>query len=88
MENIEKIKLESPIKIDGVLVHELSLRKPKVRDLLITGSKNYSEAEREVRLISGLAEIPNEAVEELDLRDYMKIQNWLKDFLSVEARKN
>ena len=88
MENIEKIKLENPIKIDGVQVHEISLRRPKVRDLLIGGSKNYSEAEREVHLIASLAEIPNEAVEELDLRDYMKIQNWLKDFLSVEAKKS
>ncbi len=79
---MKKIKLENPIKIDGVDVYEISLRQPKVRDLLISSKKNVSEAEREVTLISNLAEIPVTAVEDLDLRDYLKIQEWLKDFLS------
>jgi len=79
---MEKIKLESPIKIDGVEVNEISLRPPKVRDLLISSKKNVSEAEREVNLIANLSEIPVDVVEDLDLRDYLKIQNWLKDFLA------
>lgn len=79
---MKKIKLENSIKIDGVEVNEISLRQPKVRDLLISSKKNVSEAEREVNLIANLAEIPVDAVEDLDLRDYLKIQNWLKDFLA------
>ncbi len=79
---MKKIKLENSIKIDGVEVHEISLRQPKVRDLLISSKKNASEAEREVNMIANLAEIPADAVEDLDLRDYLKIQNWLKDFLA------
>ena len=79
---MKKIKLGNPIKIDGVEVHEISLRQPKVRDLLISSKKNVSEAEREVTLISNLAEIPVTAVEDLDLRDYLKVQEWLKDFLA------
>ena len=79
---MKKIKLSNPIKIDGVEVSEISLRQPKVRDLLISSKKNVSEAEREVTLISNLAEIPVAAVEDLDLRDYLKIQEWLKDFLA------
>ncbi len=78
---MKKIKLSNSIKIDGVEVNEISLRQPKVRDLLISSKKNVSEAEREVNLIANLAEIPIDAVEDLDLRDYLKIQNWLKDFL-------
>ncbi len=78
---MKKIKLENSIKIDGVEVNEISLRQPKVRDLLISSKKNVSEAEREVNLIANLSEIPVDAVEDLDLRDYLKIQNWLKDFL-------
>ncbi|MFP3021736.1 MAG: phage tail assembly protein [Wolbachia sp.] len=31
---MEKIKLTEPIKIDGILVSELTLRRPKVRDRL------------------------------------------------------
>ena len=85
---MEKIKLDNPIKIDGVEVHEISLRAPKVRDLIAAGKKNISESEREVNLIANLAEISPETVQDLDLRDYMKIQNWLKDFLSPMTLEN
>lgn len=85
---MEKIKLDNPIKIDGVVVHEISLRAPKVRDLIAAGKKNISESEREVNLIANLAEISPETVQDLDLRDYMKIQSWLKDFLSPMTPEN
>lgn len=85
---MKKIKLDNPIKVDGVEIHELSLRAPKVRDLLISSKKEVEESEREVQLIANLAEIPAEAIQDLDLRDYMKIQNWLKDFLSVPTPQN
>ena len=83
---MKKIKLDNPIKVDGVEVSEISLRQPKVRDLLISGKKNVSEEEKEINLIANLAEIPVDSVEDLDLRDYLKIQDWLKDFLSVTSR--
>ena len=85
---MQKIKLSNPIKIDGVEVNEISLRRPKVRDLLISDRKNISEAEREVNLVANLAEIPAEAIQDLDLCDYMKIQEWLKDFLARPSRKD
>ena len=85
---MKKIKLDNPIKVDGVEIHELSLRAPKVRDLLISSKKEVEESEREVQLIANLAETPVEAIQDLDLRDYMKIQNWLKDFLSVSTPQN
>lgn len=83
---MKKIKLENPIKIDGVEVNEITLRAPKVRDILIASKKNVSEAEREVTLIANLAEIPVEAIEDLGLKDYVTIQDWLKVFLSQPAR--
>lgn len=83
---MKKIKLDNPIKVDGVEVSEISLRQPKVRDLLVSGKKNVSEEEKEVNLIANLAEIPVDSVEDLDLRDYLKIQDWLKDFLSATSR--
>lgn len=85
---MQKIKLSNPIKIDGVEVNEISLRRPKVRDLLISDRKNISESEREINLIANLAEISSEAIQDLDLCDYMKIQNWLKDFLVQPNQKN
>jgi hypothetical protein len=85
---MEKVKLSEPTKVDGVLIHELSLRRPKVRDLLIASKKDVSESEREVNLIANLAEIPSEAVKDLDIRDYLKIQEVLKDFLSPAIRES
>jgi hypothetical protein len=85
---VEKIKLNEGIKVDGVLIHELSLRRPKVRDLLIASKKDVSESEREVNLIANLAEIPAEAIKDLDMRDYLKIQEVLKDFLSPATQES
>jgi hypothetical protein len=78
---MEIVKLNEGIKVDGVLIYELSLRRPKARDLLIASKKDASESEREVNLIANLAEIPAEAVKDLDMQDYLKIQEVLKDFL-------
>ncbi len=84
---MEKFTLQDPLKIDGVEVYELNLRAPKVRDLLIANKKDSSEAEREVKLIANLAEVSAEVIQDLDLRDYVKIQNWLQNFLSVDPEK-
>ena len=84
---MKKIKLENPIKIDGVEVSEISLRPPKVRDLIASSKKNIDEAEKEVNLIANLGEVSPETVQELDLRDYIKIQEWLRDFLSASTER-
>lgn len=85
---MDKIQLEEPIKIDGVEVKEISLRKPKVRDLIVAGKKNVSDAEREVTLIANLAEVSIETIQDLDLRDYMKMQKWLQNFLAQQTPQN
>jgi hypothetical protein len=41
-----------------------------------------------VNLIANLAEIPAEAIKDLDVRDYLKIQEALKDFLSPTAQES
>ncbi|GHT96987.1 hypothetical protein FACS1894122_15800 [Alphaproteobacteria bacterium] len=78
---MEKIKLSEPIKIDGVLVHEISLRRPKVRDRLLVEKGNGNDAEKEVNFIANLASITPEEVQEIDLQDYAKIQDVLRNFL-------
>ena len=77
-----KIKLTEPIKIDGILVHELTLRHPKVKDRLAVERMGTNDAEKEVALIANLAGVAREAIEELSLVDYNKAQEALKDFLS------
>ncbi|WP_264707134.1 phage tail assembly protein [Wolbachia endosymbiont (group A) of Acrocera orbiculus] len=81
---MQTIKLTEPIKIDGILISELTLRRPKVRDRLAIERMGNSDAEKEVALIANLASISREAVEELDLADYSKIQEVLQGFLSQQ----
>ncbi len=78
---MQKIKLTETIKIDGVVISELTLRRPKVRDRLAVERLGNSDAEKEVALIANLADIPKDAVEYLDLADYTKIQEALQGFL-------
>ncbi len=78
---MHKIKLNEPIKIDGASISELTLRRPKVRDRLAVERLGTNDAEKEVALIANLADIPKDAVEELDLADYAKIQEALQGFL-------
>ena len=82
------IKLTQSIKIDGKEISEITLRRPKVRDRLAVDRlavdrSNLSDAEKEVQLIANLSDVPREAIEELDLADYSKIQKVLSDFLSI-----
>jgi len=78
---MHKIKLNEPIKIDGLSISELTLRRLKVRDRLAVERLGTNDAEKEVALIANLADIPKDAVEELDLADYAKIQEALQGFL-------
>ncbi|GHS93668.1 hypothetical protein AGMMS49949_07030 [Alphaproteobacteria bacterium] len=82
---METIKLTHPITINGVALKEIFLRRPKVRDRLVVDKMTVSDAEKEVLLIANLAEISREAVEELDLSDYSKIQRQLQNFLVLTA---
>ncbi|UPA54527.1 phage tail assembly protein [Wolbachia pipientis] len=75
------ITLNNPITVDGISVSELSMREPKVRDLLAI-ERIEGEALKEVALIANLTSIPKEVVEDLCIKDYVEIQKVLKDFLS------
>ena len=82
------IKLDHPIQVNGVAMKEIFLRRPKVRDRLVVDKMTVSDAEKEILLIANLAEISREAVEELDLADYTKIQKELQNFLLHQTQPN
>ncbi len=84
---MEKIKLIEPIKVDGVVIHEINMRRPKVRDLIMSNKDGLSEAEREINLIANLVELPKDSINDLDLADYLQIQEKLQSFLSAVQKK-
>ena len=81
------ITLTEKITVDNKDIHEITLRRPKVRDRLAVERMGQSDAEKEVALIANLADLPKETIEELDLADYNKIQEVLQDFLLASVPK-
>jgi hypothetical protein len=76
------IEIKYPISVDGVKVKSLKLRRPKVRDMLSVESGQISDAEKEINLFANLCEVTPEALMELDMSDYAKLQKAYQDFLS------
>jgi len=79
---MQTIELQHPIEVNGERITSLVLRRPKVRDRLLSEKSNGTEAEKEVRFIANLCEMAPDQIEQLDMADYVKVQEALSDFLS------
>lgn len=77
----ERIPLNFPIEHDGVPITEVALRRPTVGDHLAAQKAAGTDAEREIRLVANLSELPPEAIHKLDMKDYAKLQKVLGGFL-------
>jgi hypothetical protein len=78
----DPINLKHPITLGGEEYTQLTLRRPKVRDMLGVDKQGGSDAEKEVRIFANLCEVPPSVIEELDLADYQALQGAYQDFLS------
>lgn len=74
------IKLKHPITADGIELKEITLRRPKVRDLERM-DKVSGEMAKAVTLIADLAEISPDQVREIDAEDFAAAAEALGDFL-------
>ncbi len=75
------IELKHPITVDGREVAQLSLRRPKVRDLERM-DKTAGDTAKAVALIADLAEISPDQVREVDAKDFVALSEAVADFLS------
>ncbi len=82
----QTIKLDYPIAAEGRTIDEITLRRPKVRDMLAADGLAGSEAEKEIRMFANLAEMTPATIEALDLADYQALQEAYKGFLSSAPR--
>ena len=76
------ITLKHPVTVAGTVYQTLTMRRPKVRDMLTSDRAGGSDAEREIRTFANLCEVATEVVEELDLADYQQLQQAYRGFLS------
>ena len=77
-----KIVLKHPVKIDGIEKAELSMRRPKVRDMMASDGPKTTDAEKELTLFASLLGISPNDLQELDMADYIAIQEVYRSFLS------
>ncbi len=84
---MQTITLNNPITVDGTSVSELTVRRPKVRDYLTIERLNGSDLSKEVTLTANLTSVAKEAIEELDIADYVKVQEVLKDFFHQLSKR-
>lgn len=76
------VTLKHTVVVDGSTYTSLTLRRPKVRDLLHAAKQGGTAAEQEVLQFASLAGVPPKVIEELDVADYLAVQKQVQAFLS------
>ena len=69
----EHITLTFPIEHDGLPIKEIALRRPTVGDHLTAQKAAGTDADRKIRLIANLAELPPAVIHRLDMKDYAQL---------------
>lgn len=75
-----EITLEYPIEFEGAKLSKITVRRPKVSDVVAARKSKKDEAEQEIAMLSKLCDLAPEAIENLDLADYKKLQETLTGF--------
>ena len=78
----QTIALQAPIHLDGIRLNTLTLRRPKVRDMLAIEHLSGSDVEKEIQLFANLCEVSPDCLHELDMADYTQLQQHYQTFLS------
>ncbi|CAM2177595.1 hypothetical protein WT01_26675 [Burkholderia cepacia] len=78
------VKLNYPIKLNGVECDSFTLRRPKVRDMRGAQKLAPNDAEQqELILFATLADVGPDDIEEMDMADYERVQDAYYSFRSV-----
>lgn len=81
------LPLEFPVEHAGKKIETLTIRRPKVRDNMIAGKKE-DDADKEITLMSMLADVDDQVIHELDMNDYLAFQKKIKDFRKKPTSPN
>jgi len=81
------ITLQYPFSFAGQTVAELSLRRPKVRDIRAMEKGKGSDSDRSIAMMANLAEVDPDLFDELDPVDFAQVNDWLEPILDPKARQ-
>ena len=76
------VPLEYPVTHDGTTYTELVMRRPTKRDDMDARRAESDDADREGRMFANLCEIAPDVVDELDLADYLAMQDAFNEMIA------
>jgi hypothetical protein len=82
---MEKITLDYPVTMNGEEVKELTIRRPRVRDVQVVESMKKDEFEKTVALIANLSQRTADEIRDLDMSDFRKISDVVNGFLGLRV---
>ena len=83
-----EIKLSYPVKTGSTEIAEVSVRRPKVKDMLVSDRTAKTDSEREIALFARLTGLNPEVIGEFDYADYKKVQKVYEGFLSMSESES
>ncbi len=79
-------RLVVPIEIEGTLTETVTVKRLKVKHRLEIQKAKLDDAEKEARLITAATGLAPSDVSELDMADYLGIQEIIEGFFSARAK--
>ena len=80
----ETVQLSEPLVVEGQEIQSLTMRRPKVRDQILAEKSEGTAAEQEVAMFANLCEVPEAAIQDLDLGDYFQLQEAYQGFFDSQ----
>jgi hypothetical protein len=84
MTDTARVKLVRPFKVEERMITEVTIRRPKVRDLRAMEKMrepNSTELDQSIAMTATLCDLPPEAMDEMDAADFASISEVLSGFL-------
>lgn len=75
--------LEYPVTIDGHDVSQVTLRRPKGRDIMASDHIKGTNAAKALRMVANLSELPEDTLLEMDAGDYMRLVGFVGECMGV-----
>lgn len=78
--------LKYPVELKGVTTAELTLRRPKNRDIEALETRKGGATAKSMQMIADLAGVEPDLIRELDVEDMNTIGEWLEPILDPKGQ--
>ena len=84
MTDTTRVKLVRPLNVDGQMITDVTIRRPKVRDLRAlekAREPGFTELDQGIAMAAALCDLPLAVMDEMDAGDFAAISEVLGGFL-------